>query len=74
MDRDKPTHVGRALGPRRIGGPLLVAWWIGDALLVLTGAVLAAAGVGKPYVTRKTAAATNFVAPTDDAADKGTAP
>ena len=66
-------HVGRALGPRRIGGPLLVAWWIGDALLVLTGAVLAAAGVGKPYASRKTATTTNFATPAADATSKGSA-
>ena len=41
-------HLGRPLGARRIAGWWLAAWWIGDAVLVIVGCVLAAAGVGKP--------------------------
>ncbi|MGC3968766.1 MAG: hypothetical protein QM775_15785 [Pirellulales bacterium] len=41
-------YIGRPLGPRYIKGWVLIAWWIGDAVLILVAATMAAVGVGKP--------------------------
>lgn len=54
-------YGGRRMGvgdsSRRIKGWALLAWWICDALLLSAGALLAAAGVGKPHAARRPATA-----------------
>ncbi len=45
-------HAGRPLGEKRVTRWWLAAWWTADAALVLAGAVLTAAAIGKPFPSR----------------------